>query len=279
MTILIYIFYIIYINFISLDFSQKKIVLKHHEALNSKKPQGIVLGGSNAIFGISAKTLSQELNFPIINLSLRAEGFSNENYRNYIRTIIKSKNDIKLVIYSSMQYSTYIKQNSDKDIFYIPKYLKIIPESQFANFLFVNMRLLLTNQKLSFQDRENYIVNDYGDIIHDSVDCGYSGSGKLFKMLDFDTVVKNVNDQVSFLKQEFPLADIYFVFPSEFLHNHKDMKSFFERVSRSIELPKSVHLIIDLTQLSMDHICDIEHHPNILGRDLRTKYLLNFIYR
>ena len=64
---------------------------------------GIILGGSNAWYGLSAKSLGTLSNSTWINLTAPAEGYSDENYFNFMTNSIsyKKRQNVSFIIYSS----------------------------------------------------------------------------------------------------------------------------------------------------------------------------------
>ena len=62
----------------------------------------LILGGSNAVFSLSAEQMSNESNLTCYNLSLLNEGFSDGAYFNFIRNLPIERTEIKSVIYSSV---------------------------------------------------------------------------------------------------------------------------------------------------------------------------------
>ena len=83
------------------------IMEKQRDCLQKKcNIEGLILGGSNAFFGISATQISRKSNRFFINLSLYYEGGNAKNYLNYVSSTteqIDHKN-IKWIIYSTIDF-------------------------------------------------------------------------------------------------------------------------------------------------------------------------------
>ncbi len=109
------IFYIILRVFVwqNYDDGGRQLIAEQH-ALNLRDRDDIdclILGGSNAVFSLSAEQISQQSSLTCYNLSLLNEGFSDEAYFDFIRNLPIERMQIKTLVYSS------VYPLSNKDVF------------------------------------------------------------------------------------------------------------------------------------------------------------------
>ena len=77
----------------------------------------LILGGSNSVFGISAKQISEVLNFKCYNLSMLNQGYSSSAYWSFVEDALDgNEKQIKYVIYSSIMPYRDIKYFNEKQI-------------------------------------------------------------------------------------------------------------------------------------------------------------------
>ena len=60
----------------------------------------LILGGSNAVFSLSAEQISNQSSLTCYNLSLLNEGYSDDAYFNFIRNLPIERTQIKSIFYS-----------------------------------------------------------------------------------------------------------------------------------------------------------------------------------
>lgn len=281
--ILIYIAYFVYFNLGDDNASQQRIIDQHLENMDDQVLGGVVLGGSNAIYGVSASLLSEKTDLQFTNISLRSEGFNNYNYRAYVSGIfedsyIQDAASIEVVIYSSIQYSRDSDRDNERSSYNIygsSSHFQLIPARNLARFTLDNFISLYRGEGFALDGDQFYLIDDSGDLDHASVDCAYSGSGRSFENLGLSYSKIKVEEQASFLADTFSSALIYFVFPSEHFLDQQVMVEFFREVVDGVNVPESIIFLIDDTQLLQEHICDTEHHPNDEGRKMRTNFIID----
>ena len=87
------------------DFGRRDILSRHYENLAELETiDGIIVGGSNAYYGISAGLISQKLDEDWYNASLIMEGFSYANYNSFVSDIAAQIDtaNVNNVIYSTV---------------------------------------------------------------------------------------------------------------------------------------------------------------------------------
>ena len=103
-----------YHNTASLVAEKKRVSLASIESVG-----GIILGGSNAFYGLRASTLSQFSELRWANLALPAEGYSDENYWNFISGSLSNEQRLEVsnVIYSSATpFSSRFRDSKSLDL-------------------------------------------------------------------------------------------------------------------------------------------------------------------
>ena len=120
----IYIVYLFLDNQIYLNNSlEKSLVSSHKTNIENKNIQykGLILGGSNSAFGISAKNISQNFGINFINVSLSGEGYNLKNYDHFIQTLLKKniENNFDYVLYSSIKFFNSIEYYFLSSLFFI----------------------------------------------------------------------------------------------------------------------------------------------------------------
>ena len=98
------IFYIVFrvVVWQNSDDGGRQLIAEQH-ALNLRDRDDIdclILGGSNAVFSLSAEQISNQSNLTCYNLSLLNEGFSDEAYFEFIRNLHIERSPITSIFYS-----------------------------------------------------------------------------------------------------------------------------------------------------------------------------------
>ena len=173
--------------------------------LNSDKIDGIILGGSNTIFGLSARKLSQELQSNWVNLSLLNEGYSDNNYNDFIsETISKPKREsVSNVVLGTITINRKgrIQAREKSELNLIgKKSFDLLPDRNLAGFLksiFIN------------KEKSNYpIPDDYGDFNFEEFNCDISGQSIKYIAEDIDIIEESLSKRFSKINSLFPNAKV-----------------------------------------------------------------------
>ena len=107
--------------------------------MQNKRIDAIIVGGSNAAYGISAEDLSKYSNKYFYNFSINSEMNDHSTYMKYLElsTADSIRKEIRLVVYSSIHlYSDKISEEIEKlNITRSQKVIKIIPSISIISWL------------------------------------------------------------------------------------------------------------------------------------------------
>ena len=256
-----------------------KIELTSHKTNinNLNNIEGFIIGGSNASLSISAEIISHETNQQWYNLTLTAEGESDQDYWNFVKSTTSEdiRLNIKSIIYSSATpLNEKLISKRKKDIFYIIKSPKK---------LFTPSRSILSYAKEYILGRKNLPINGLGDHDFETLNCKTNLLN--ITVNDEETNQKQLKEwalsQLSFISTLFPNADILFVKPSANYSNVDTERS--QENSKGIKKGivsflktrnRNVKLIQQPSYPSNDMLCNDGKHANSKGRIWRTKNLL-----
>jgi hypothetical protein len=262
----------------------KKINEKKKNFIENSNVDAVVFGGSNALFSISAESLSQKTTLNWYNFSVMNEGSSDSNYRNYVNQAFSEARRRKIikVVYSSIYfYNANDIEKRKENTRGISGEIKVLkPEYSFLNFM--NSFVQKEKQRREFK----YAANEYGDFDFQQFNCKLNELSKNFNisMLDKEKAVLNLVENFYFYAEKFPNADINIVTPSVYVGSKFDKLDEFNRSVAALvkdkvnrDRPDLIHRIKIIIQPSfptLDYICDDGHHANEHGRIFRTNDLL-----
>ena len=272
-----------YTNFNGVDIQD---VLSSHSNNTSdySNLDALILGGSNSLFSLSAKQMTNDTDNNWYNLSLLGEGYSDKNYWNFIdNTLVsQSKELIEKVVYSSispLRESFIIDRKTIGHGIYGDDSFSIIGNRSAASYAKQFLKEgKITNKAISQ-------VNSYGDIIFDDNACVKGDrTFPFYRNIDEDQVENWLFDQLDMISMIFTKSQIYFVIPSEYYKKFDiDTSAAFKNLIRSkINFynkvnNKKVILVFQPNFETLDMICNGQHHGNTSGRKWRTENLINYI--
>lgn len=241
---------------------------------------GIILGGSNAWWGFSAKSLGTLSNLTWINLTAPAEGYSDENYFNFITNSIddKKRQNVSFVIYSSSSLVTKDlkkRDNTSADLVGKNK-ISYQPQRSLASYL---------KDLLGYTEFREYPVAEFGDFGFDNYPCGnfLSSPLKQREYLNESDLRKWMAHKIKNLSELFPNARLIITVPNGFNKNLREPND--EGRRRLIEElkniltehvqsgKKSIYLKSQNPYPSSDFMCGNNWHANEVGRQWRTNEL------
>tara|TARA_B100000482_G_C12591543_1_gene291723 strand:- start:745 stop:1662 length:918 start_codon:yes stop_codon:yes gene_type:complete len=281
------IFYISFIFWSDRNYSNnpiQEVVNKKQQAVNSLASiDGIILGGSNAQFGISAIYLNTLSNLTWMNLAIPAEGYSDINYFNFISNSLSDvkRLDVSFVVYSS---TTFLSKSPRKDTslnLVGKKKISYKPQRSLASYM---KSALGYNKKSEFP-----IANEYGDFDFSEYDCDTPSSTPLISRNYLNEVDLRIWTpvQLTRISELFPNAKIIITVPNGFNNNKKepnyDARSNLLKVLKVVLLKhesigkRSAYLISQKPYPSSDLMCGDYWHPNEDGREWRTNELYQLI--
>ena len=252
------------------DPERQAMVQTHLENLGSPETsvEGLILGGSNAVYGLSAELLSQELRTNFYNLSFLNEAYNLENYDALMgeAALLADFSKVKIVIWSSVQiYYTWDRQDRSRNLVG-EFYPSIIPSMS-----------LLRNIKQGYgrlESRQGRIINRYGDLDFYSVECVFPMSGAYGRYPN-PAFLAYVTQVISMLRKRFPSARVVIVAPSLF-DSPKVPESYVQEI-KAFTTDLEAEFIIQSEIERRGEICDAYHHPNEAGRSKRTQNLATML--
>lgn len=251
----------------------------NHKAqlIKLKALDGLILGGSNSLSGLSATMMSDALDKQWYNLSLGAEGGSDERYWEFIEASAPEeiREKVKSIVYSSATgFNDRIKQRT----YYLSRPL---------------LAYLLSNKSI-VSHIKTYLIPDENLSLNKLSKLGDKEFSPTECQSEILTILRNsrnidgtelstwVLSQLKVLKGLFPNAVIFFVIPSEFYSNI-DLKRSIENaaaINAAISTFRSnndiiITLVNQPSYLSIDMLCNDGLHANPSGRVWRTNNLLD----
>lgn len=238
-----------------------------------------VLGGSNAVFSLSAEQLSNESNLTCYNLSLLNEGFSDEAYFDFIRALPIERTEIKVVIYSPIyplnraSFEERLKHNQNQTDISGKQDFQITGNSV-ANYLLKfskGVPLFHLVQHPLPTHTGDFNFDEYGGCKEEIVD--------IWIPVNIDYEFKNwLVSNLMTIKNLFPNADISFVVPSTLRSQVSDTTfQEFSKLLKSEVVKQSVNYIEQSPFADITVLCDATHHANVEGRSIRTSELLSLL--
>ena len=255
------------------------VIQKHLINLDSKTnltgQEGLILGGSNSVFSLSAEILTELSSLNWYNLSLLNEGVSKENYFSFIDDNLDEefRSQIKVIVYSSIvpfrKNLILDRKKSKRDIYGNPNYFRL-PQKKLITFIKEKLEGS-SNKSLNFP-----MPNKFGDFNFKEFSCIEKEKIK-FEHEELSVAFEWTEDLLKTSKYLFPNAKIIFLYPSQFqpdkLEEDKG-KKIFEGLSRELhKYDRSTFFYYQKQFASQNLICDDFHHANEKGRKFRTNDL------
>lgn len=272
---LIYLFYLIVdAKIYSQNSLEKKLFLSHIENFSNpnKVYQGVIVGGSNTLYGISSEAISKKLGINFINISIVGDAYNNSNFDKVLNKIFyndKKLRELEYVIYSSIKYFNQPPHtNSSKNEF-----------GRNSNFLLPSRSLVerLYN-KVIRRDLNNAATIDislFGDIKSYDYLCSDQDVDLVSFALNEDDLINFLIQKAKTLRANFKDQRIYLLIPPSYT-DIEISKSFKDRLLSKI----SEYNIVVIEEPVIAHkklYCNSPYHLNKTGRDIRTNNLIDIL--
>jgi len=282
--VIFYFCYVLYDHYQFNDHGVNDIIETRNLGIkNYKDPiEGLIIGGSNAMWGISAETLSMSSSKNFYNLAMHSNGVNYKNYFNYIQDSItpSQAKEVKIILWSTIHAIHEPPWNDfDRDISGRLRLSKMIPNQSVLSFLY---KKLIQQESVVFEVNESY-----GDFIFDNFKCTLSDQRYLnksdiqtatsgsYNLVDLQALKSQLIIYQDFFKTYFPNSRVIFIIPST-LHkidlNNSQIKAL-ETIINNLNM--ELHIQDALTDIK--YFCESDHQPNVLGRDLRTMDLAKLL--
>jgi hypothetical protein len=247
---------------------------------NNRSVDALVFGGSNAVYSLSAETLSYNFGANWYNASLEGELNSINQYKNFVRDLSTriDRTKVRYVVYSSqLPYAIgeIAAQTSEKRV----KGEGIKPKNSVLGYVV---------QYISGRPRqvsERAQRNSFGDIVFESVECAFTEKPE-HNREEEDTSADFLVDEAIFFASVFPNASILIVLPSQYYGVATFDDSIFEQNLRTkfygllhqkYHFEGMVKIIFQPPYSSITQVCDVRHHANEDGRLWRTRNLIELM--
>ena len=245
---------------------------------NGDQKAHLILGGSNAYYSLSAEQLNNSKDMSWYNLSLSGEGYKNTNYYEFLKNNFSSKErmGIQKILYSSIYYyrkgSIALRKNSSKSIYGLKKN-SIKPA--FSGFTYLKRYITRGSILTTYPSQ-----NNFGDIIFNPNLCASANIKEAYDIEDYKIIHDDILEKNRELKVIFPNAEIYFIFPSDFIDKKNihlfrdDLNNLKQSIDENLTLKKINNNIIFQEPYSVNDLCDTPSHSNSLGRIKRTNEII-----
>ncbi len=283
------VFYISFIFWSDNNFVNKPVyeaIKEKQQALkNLDRIDGVILGGSSAWWGISAKFLSSYSDMTWANLAIPAEGYTDKNYEIFLLETLslRKRQDVSFVVYSAstLVRNDFMKRKRVNTNLYGKNQVTYKPQRSLASYV---------KDLMGFTGFRPYQVeNKYGDFGFANYPCGSFKANpynprEYLNENDIPLWTSNQLERISFL---FPNATVFIYIPNGFndqileKNNHRrenliiKLQDFlFKRESNE---EGSVYLLSQKPYQSSDLMCADDWHANDAGRAWRTEELYQLI--
>ena len=278
------IFYIIFrvLAWQNYDDGGRQLIAEQH-ALNLRDRDDIdclILGGSNAVFSLSAEQISNQSNLTCYNLSLLNEGHSDEAYFDFIRNLPIERMQIKTILHSSVYPLT--AAGFLERLTFNQSQIGISGEGV-QKFAFTGRSLAsylknLLQDKPLFESSSHYPTpTPSGDFNFDDYEgCQQDRIRDEWIPVTIDEDFKRwLSENLLTISTLFPNADMSFVVPSTLRSqvSEDDFAEFSDALEFEV-VSNSVNYIQQSSFSDVSELCDATHHANALGREIRTSELL-----
>jgi hypothetical protein len=251
--------------------------IKHHikDIQNSGSVDGLVFGGSNAYYSLSAETLSYYTGMKWYNASMDSEVATGKRVIQDLSTRI-DRMKVKYVVYSSIlpytigrltSYTVDQKVNGEG----VKPYRSILS--------YVKNGGNLTS-------RNPEIRNGFGDIVFDRIKCDFTADNHFHLIHERDISLESLVDKAIYFASIFPNASILIVLPSIYygglifdgsMFDQALRTKFYSVLSEKYFQNSMVKIIVQPPYASITQVCDSPWHANEDGRAWRTQNLIEFM--
>lgn len=250
-----------------------------------EQPDGIIIGGSNSLFGYSAEILSRERNEDWLNISMLHEGFSDENYDIFISLHLstEARNSVKTVIYSSLNFNRSGRidgrRKSERNLAGMKKF-DLYPSRNLAAYAKDAIFNSASKMRPAYPQRTRF-----GDFEFTNFRCPSEVFEREFDREEIGELKPWLSRRLSSLNALFPNADILIAIPGEFMRPddriavegrfYGELENIVEQYNMS---SGSNHSLIDNGFfMGSEDICDSNHHASQVGRRKQTRRVISFM--
>lgn len=225
-----------------------------------KHIDGIIYGGSNAAFGISAEVLSNFSKKNYYNLSLISEGIGQINYYDYLNESLNDsiKNDVNVILYSTIGF--YQKRPINRSKF---GNYSLLPTVSIISYYFNNF--LYSNKSYP------YNCSAFGDYIHSNLK--QTSDYKQFEHPDIRTIIVSILKEKKYIKEIFPSSKFIILIPPIYNPKHyKEQEIYLSKLTSELDKSHLSYIVENPINDYRKNWVD-DRHLNKNGRLIRTTSL------
>jgi len=252
---------------------------------NIGRVDGLLFGGSNAEYGLSAESLNYFTGLTWYNASVAAETDNTKRHKNFIRDLSAriDRTKVRYIVYSSISPSVsgrIAKSKADDSRKYIQD-LAIKPHQSVLQYI----------RHRNWQWQSPPRRNSYGDLVFDEmVNCDFKENHAAREpetvREDIDIAVDFLVDMTTFFTSVFPNASIQIVSPSFYygglsfddaIYKQALRTKFYGFLLEKYSTKNKVKIIFQPPFPSIAQVCDTVSHANEDGRLWRTRNLIELM--
>lgn len=278
--IILYTYYVYYDNERNKSWGDRKTFELHLKNMkrDGKTYTGIIVGGSNSFWGLSAKLLTEKTDLKYYNLSILHEGrnsFIHEKFMNKASEDYFDKTKIQQVIYSSIVpfHQSLFKSYNGKGISTSVWGQHNVGAKPFTSYYqYIKERHYYKQKTPDWY----HMVYDNGDLNFANQPCPFEQYIYYYDMAEASSVAKFLNQKANFLSNEFPNAKVAVLIPSEYIYMNRYPRDWANAIVKDFEknAKPNQRIIVQAQIPSTTLMCEGLHHPNDKGRTWRTEQLI-----
>jgi hypothetical protein len=239
--------------------------------------EGLLFGGSNVVYSLSAEFLSHYMGIKWYNASVRDELGTIEQHKNFIQNLSAriDRAKVRYVVYSSyVPYWTGIIARFES----ITIRIKIKPKTSILGY--IRHQYYIRHQPVRFSEFPQR--NRFGDTVFENVNCHFTAEHSTnHRREDVDISAEFLVEHAILFASLFPNASIFIVLPSEYYGALSFNDSIFEQTLRtkfySGLKDTDMKIIFQPPYTSVKQVCDSQYHANEGGRLWRTRNLIELM--
>jgi hypothetical protein len=252
---------------------------------------GLLFGGSNVVYSLSAELLSYHTGMKWYNASVLGEWWSIERHKNFIQDLSTriDRTKVRYVVYSSIApyQKEIIARAESRENLATGKNLGTREDLGISIKPKISILGYIHHHSLRNSDqRDNFLEkrDRFGDKVFENLNCRFTAEDPVsHQREDVDNSAEFLADYANFFASLFPNAAILIVLPSEYYGALSFDDSIFEQTLRTkfysvlnAKYSKNgfMKIIFQPPYTSIKQVCDGRSHANEDGRLWRTRNLV-----
>lgn len=243
------------------------ILESHRNSFGKKTANALIIGGSNAVFGLSAQILTENTNFSFYNLSVLNNGFNRFEYIKYIESLSSQSNrdKVELIIFSPIEIVR--ARPFEKENTLVNGQTKSYYENSISIASIAFKKAFKHEKRIA---RTYHISDRFGDFDFSNFICDFSKEKRvIFNAASVEDSYKYVYRYFTSLKMLFPNARIIISIPSEYDPFPSRRKDYLLELTKKFS-QNNIGYIDQSAINSIGLVCESSHHLNSKGREKRS---------